>query len=212
MIGTLDVEEIAEQDVPACAEILADAFQDDPFQSYAVPDPLARREIARAQFRAYVRYARTSGLALTTTGERLGAALWLRPGEEEPGPEHPAAADFEALTRSLGPEAASRSLRIAQWLAGIRAQAAGPSFWYLMVLGVRADCRRRGIGSALVRPVLALADAEHVPCYLETVQPGNRAFYERLGFRLVRKARDEASGLRLLAFGRGAALHARRGR
>lgn len=194
------MEEIGEHAVVPCAEVLADAFQDDPFQGYAVPDPRARREIAQAQFQAYVRYALASGLALTTKGDRLGAALWLRPGETEPGPEHPAAAEFARLTQRLGPEATSRSLRIARWLAQIRAEVAGSSFWYLMVLGVRADSRHRGIGSALVRPGLALADAAQVPCYLETVQPANRAFYERLGFRLVRDAHDQASGLRLLAF------------
>ncbi|HEX5044397.1 MAG TPA: GNAT family N-acetyltransferase [Candidatus Polarisedimenticolaceae bacterium] len=198
--GGPEVEKIGEHDVVPCAEVLAGAFQDDPFQSYAIPDPRARREIARAQFQAYVRYARASGLALTTRGERLGVSLWLRPGETEPGPDHPAAADFAELTQRLGPEATSRSLRIAQWLARIRTEVAGTSFWYLMVLGVRADRRRRGIGSALVRPGLALAEADRVPCYLETVKPANRAFYEHLGFRLARDARDGASGLRVLAF------------
>jgi hypothetical protein len=54
-----------------------------------------------------------------------------------------------------------------------------------MVIGVLPAYQGQGIGSALVRPVLAEADMEDLPCFVETVQPHNQPLYERHGFRLV---------------------------
>jgi len=39
-----------------------------------------------------------------------------------------------------------------------------------------------GLASTVIAPVLALADADSLPCCLETSTPQNRAFYERRGF------------------------------
>jgi hypothetical protein len=46
------------------------------------------------------------------------------------------------------------------------------------------------------------ADAESLPCYLETAQPDNVAFYEHLGFRRLREAVEPESGMRLWTFRR----------
>ncbi len=40
----------------------------------------------------------------------------------------------------------------------------------------------RGIGRALLAPVLKIADATNALCYLETPFPRTHEFYERLGF------------------------------
>lgn len=44
-----------------------------------------------------------------------------------------------------------------------------------------------GVGSALMAPILARADADRVPCYLETAEAANVAFYQRRGFVTVRQ-------------------------
>jgi ribosomal protein S18 acetylase RimI-like enzyme len=57
--------------------------------------------------------------------------------------------------------------------------------WYLMVVGVDPDLQGRGVGSALVKEGPARADETRSPCYLETSDERNLAFYGRLGFRVV---------------------------
>jgi GNAT superfamily N-acetyltransferase len=42
----------------------------------------------------------------------------------------------------------------------------------------------RGIGSAMMFPVLSRCDAEGVPAYLEASSPRNRGLYERHGFEV----------------------------
>jgi GNAT superfamily N-acetyltransferase len=57
--------------------------------------------------------------------------------------------------------------------------------YYLWGLAVRPGEKRKGIGSALMEPVLAKADAEGMPIYLETHDEKNVAYYRRHGFELV---------------------------
>ena len=61
--------------------------------------------------------------------------------------------------------------------------------WYLSSLGVRPEVRGRGLGRALLGELLARADADGRPCYLETDKPENLAFYEPAGFRVERESR-----------------------
>ena len=56
--------------------------------------------------------------------------------------------------------------------------------WYLSLLVVDPDWQRRGFGSRLIRPGLAAADEEGLPCYLETQKEANLAWYARFGFEL----------------------------
>ena len=71
-----------------------------------------------------------------------------------------------------------------------------------MVVGVIPARHRQGFGRALLRPVLDRADAEGLPCYLETAQPENVAFYQKLGFDIIADMVEPRSRLRLWTFRR----------
>jgi GNAT superfamily N-acetyltransferase len=105
-----------------------------------------------------------------------------------------------AVADVMGADASERSLRIWKLFAEIRMKEAGPRYWYLLVIGVLPAYQGQGIGTALMRPVLAQADGDDLPCFVETVQPRNQPLYERNGFRLVHDHVDCDSGLRLLSF------------
>ena len=59
--------------------------------------------------------------------------------------------------------------------------------WYLATLGTDPEVQGRGIGSALLRPVLEHCDAEGQPAYLESSKEKNLAFYSRHGFEVVKE-------------------------
>jgi N-acetylglutamate synthase-like GNAT family acetyltransferase len=75
-----------------------------------------------------------------------------------------------------------------------------PAHWFVMVVGVAPEAQGTGIGRALLRPMIDRADAAAQPCYLETAQRTNVAFYEKLGFDRVVDTREPQSGLRLWTF------------
>jgi GNAT superfamily N-acetyltransferase len=56
--------------------------------------------------------------------------------------------------------------------------------WYLQLVMVDLAEQRRGLGEALLAPGLDRADAEGLPCYLETQREANLAYYARFGFEV----------------------------
>lgn len=60
---------------------------------------------------------------------------------------------------------------------------------YLALLTVDPEWQGRGLGGALLEPGLATADAEGLPCYLETQKEDNVGWYARHGFELVHVVR-----------------------
>lgn len=57
--------------------------------------------------------------------------------------------------------------------------------WYLALTGVDLVAQGRGLGSALLRHVLANCDRNGLPAYLEATAPRNRDLYERHGFNVI---------------------------
>jgi GNAT superfamily N-acetyltransferase len=54
--------------------------------------------------------------------------------------------------------------------------------WYLMWVAVEPELHGRGIGGRLAQEVISLADAQGMPCYLETFGVGTKALYQHRGF------------------------------
>ncbi len=68
--------------------------------------------------------------------------------------------------------------------------------WYLMILGVDPPRHGQGVGGALLAPMLARADAEGLPCYLETAKNRNVRFYQKHGFRVLVEDTMSENGFR----------------
>ena len=69
--------------------------------------------------------------------------------------------------------------------------------WYVSVLGVDPAAQGRGVGRALLEPVMKDARGSGLPCYLETANPSNVGFYQGSGFRVLHDFVEQLSGLRL---------------
>jgi ribosomal protein S18 acetylase RimI-like enzyme len=61
--------------------------------------------------------------------------------------------------------------------------------YYVRDIGVRPDTQGRGLGSALMRPLLDRCDQESLPAYIEASSERSAALYERLGFRHIEELR-----------------------
>ncbi|MFN3258813.1 MAG: GNAT family N-acetyltransferase [Ilumatobacter sp.] len=57
--------------------------------------------------------------------------------------------------------------------------------WYLQLLGTHPDWQRQGLGAALMQSMFERADAEGLPCYLETETLVNVGYYRRHGFDVI---------------------------
>jgi ribosomal protein S18 acetylase RimI-like enzyme len=113
------------------------------------------------------------------TRDSDGAALWFPPGFDVPvlGLLR-YALEFSRVCGAL------RSPATFTALARMMAKHPRQPHWYLMHLGVDPERQGRGIGTALLRPVLERCDRERVPAYLETSTELNLVLYRRHGFEV----------------------------
>jgi ribosomal protein S18 acetylase RimI-like enzyme len=189
-------------DLRAAAEALARAFQDDPLQTYVFPDPAERAARSPAHFAPLLRYGLKFGEVLTTAGAPAGAAVWLGPNAWEVTPDRAAAAGLDELPTVLGAAAAERFFSVLGAVDVHHHRDVPAAHWYVMVVGVEPEAQGSGVGRALLQPIMDRAEAAGQPCYLETAQPDNVAFYEHLGFRRLVEMVEQQSGLRLWTFRR----------
>ena len=195
-----EIVRLTEADLPAAAAALSRAFYNDPLQVYTLPDPVERHERSPALFSEALRYGLLFGEVLTTPGEPLGAAIWIGPDAWEITDERAARAGFDRLPPEMGAEAAARFFSVLALGDEPHRREVRPEHWWLMVLGVAPEAQGGGLARAFLEPVMQRADAAGQQCYLETANPANVAFYERMGFAQVAELVHEPSGLRLFAF------------
>jgi len=192
---------LAEPRVAEAAEALALAFMGDPLQSYTFPDPDERRRLSPAHFEAILRYGLLAGEVLTAAEPGAGAVVWLPPGSTGT----PEMADSSGLTRlaaAIGEAPAARFGSMIDRAEVIHHRLMPGPHWYVMVVGVSPAFQGQGYGRAFLQPTLDRADLDGIPVYLETAQPKNVSFYQRLGFAVLEETVDAETGLTLWAFRR----------
>jgi ribosomal protein S18 acetylase RimI-like enzyme len=58
--------------------------------------------------------------------------------------------------------------------------------YYLVYIGTKPNARGKGYASKLIRDMMAKADAENRPMYLESSSAANNVFYEKFGFEVIK--------------------------
>lgn len=179
----MDVRLAARSDIPALAQVLAAAFEIDPFSRWLFGEDERLRERLRVSFRALLRAAYLPKGHTYTTDDLAGAALWAPPGRWKLTVSQQLRL-APSFLRVLGPRRLSRA-----GPAGRAIDAAHPVLphWHLSVLGVAPERQRSGIGAALMRPILERADREGVLAHLETSRAENVPYYVRYGFEVARE-------------------------
>jgi ribosomal protein S18 acetylase RimI-like enzyme len=100
--------------------------------------------------------------------------LYARPAEDPWPPMH------ATFTRA-------EQARWASFDAAVAVPMDAPPHWYLGVLATEPGRQGRGLGSAVVGPVLAAADRTGQDAWLETMSERNLVLYGRLGFEVARE-------------------------
>jgi GNAT superfamily N-acetyltransferase len=175
---TSDVRKARPTDAAAVASALAAAFTDDPVFRWILPDGAARPAATRAFFDLVVEILAPHDDAWTTTAGVSGAALWVPAGRAAMSDER-----GERFAAELGELCAPHGDRVLELIGLMDEQHPHEPHEYLWFVGVVPAAQGRGLGSALMAPVLERADRTGHPAYLEATSLLNKALYERHGFR-----------------------------
>jgi len=165
----------------AAAEALALAFAADPCWAHLLPDEGARAERLLAFFGEEIESLTPDHREVWVTEDGGGAAIWAPPGSWR-----------VPLGRTLGGAPRMREVFGRRLFLALRAgmrvdreHPRDPAHWYLDFLGVEPRRQGRGVGGALLAPMLELCDREGIPAYLGASTERNRALYERNGFEMT---------------------------
>ncbi|MDP9325261.1 MAG: GNAT family N-acetyltransferase [Candidatus Dormibacteraeota bacterium] len=164
-------------EVHRLAAVLARAFYDDPPTRWVFPADSRRVSQLDRSFALYLRKLWFAQDECYTTDGIAGAAIWESPGKWQ-------TSVFQQLRLAPALLAINGRFfpRLLQTITVLESNHPKELHYYLPFVGVDPELQGRGIGSALLRPILDRCDREGVPAYLEASTPGNRALYERHGF------------------------------
>jgi ribosomal protein S18 acetylase RimI-like enzyme len=143
------------------------------------PNADARRRKLPTFFRSLLRASLPFGEVYTTDDARC-AAIWNPPGTFPMGWYTDARLGL-ATTRLVG----LRTAACARGLMYFASHHPKERHWYLQMLGTDPDRQGRGVGSAIMAPVLERCDGERERVYLESSKERNIPFYERHGFQVA---------------------------
>lgn len=182
--GGHEIRKAGPDRVADMARTLARAFQDDPVIAWLVPDD-ARRRVAME--RAYAFFLRRIWLRHEETyvvGGAAGVCIWVPPGTWKLGVGEQLGL-LPAMARIYG----RRTPRVLAALAALEKDHPTEPHYYLPFMGVEPESQGRGMGSALMHPILTRCDAEGAAAFLEASSPRNRALYECHGFEVTEEFR-----------------------
>jgi ribosomal protein S18 acetylase RimI-like enzyme len=172
-------------DLPVLTRMLTRAFDDDPVARYGCPrDELRPWMLERFHAARNRQMLRSGEIWMSAGGE--SAAVWAAPDRWRS-----AVRDDLAFSRAmLHPRLLRRAPLVGWGLHGIeRRHPAAPPHWYLATLGTDPEAQGRGLGTAVLAPVLEECDRDGIGAYLESSKERNLDYYARFGFRVTRELR-----------------------
>lgn len=175
-------------DLPAVSAMLGRAFEDDPITLH----------LYRGGTDLVPRVGRVMGILAAShlkdgrtwvTADCSAVGVWAPPEHWKTPPTLYLTHGLPML-RAIG----FRNARHISTLAAIEKLHPTEPHHYLAILGADPSAQGKGYGSQLVRVVTDQADAELMPCYLESSKLANVPFYERHGFHVTREIRVAGNG------------------
>ncbi|MGN6371636.1 MAG: GNAT family N-acetyltransferase [Solirubrobacteraceae bacterium] len=180
----MDLRVAAVDDVRRLAEVLSDAFYEDPIFGWMMPDERSRLGRLRRFFSVQLRHVGLARGRVWTSEDLVGASVSTPPGAWRVPPR-------AALL--LGSTFGLRLVRATRLLAAVEARHPRTAHYYFADIGVLSSMQGRGIGSALMQPTLERCDRERLPAYLEASSERSAILYERLGFQVTSELRVAGS-------------------
>ena len=176
-----ELYKLQKKDIKKAANVLANAFYDDPIYHKMEIGEDKRRTISELMIRFSFRYGN-----LVSTSENLEGVMAITP--------HDKPMTFLRIIRS-GAFIVSMKLVSLRKMMGAVEKAMEEAkkslnlepYIYLFIIGVSQEFQGKGFGGKLLRAIVEKADIERKPMYLETQNEKNVSLYEKYGFHVVKK-------------------------
>jgi ribosomal protein S18 acetylase RimI-like enzyme len=176
-------------DVPALADLLVRAFDDDPVSKFMFAGDRRHRLGLHSFFTAQIRHQFLPYGHVYTTAAGDGAAVWGPPDRHRNG-----VAELVQLLPTAPFLLSTRVHRALQLLFQVDGLHPTEPHWYLATLGTAPERQGHGVGSALLTSMLATVDEAGEPAYLESSKERNVPLYARFGFEVIGEVHAPGGG------------------
>lgn len=194
-----DIRTLGPGDLDEAADVLAAAFFADPMLVALFPDGGARARVAGLLFRAILAGDIRRGRVLGVGSPIEAVAVWHLAGDPRRSVRGTLAVAAGQARLLPWARALARAWELQAGIEQLQREHGAAGRSHLYFLGVRPEAQGRGLGGALVRPIL---DA-HGPAWTETQNPANVGLYEHLGFEIAGTREVPSLGLTVFGMRRG---------
>jgi GNAT superfamily N-acetyltransferase len=180
VVDRIEVTRAAPDRLDVLAPVFGRAFAEEPMMLWPLGDQGDVVERYTRCFSYVLDLALARGDVLEA-GDGNGAAIWFPPGEAHTTPGHP------WTQPRIDTLAADAQLYDDFW-NWVDDHTPEEPLWQLDSIGVRAQDRGRGVGSALIRAGIERARSDGVGAFVTTGSARNVPIYERCGFEVLEEA------------------------
>ena len=178
--------EVPQDRINEAADATADAFIGacDPIGIFMFQNEPDHLVLKRRFYRSLVTACPPKAVTHGTSPGLEAVSIWFPPGvdhSEDADPDPFSAEDF------ADPGTMERMQAVSDVIDALTGDLGQEPQWYLHLVAVRPQFIDRGYASLLVRPMLAMAAKEGIPCTLITQSMENVRKYEHWGFSVVKE-------------------------
>jgi len=189
-------------DVNQAAQVISQAFEDDPLCVFMLPRKRTRTKTLYKFFRALGEVSIKNHRGYGAGDPLQGVAYWKLPNQESMSINLKSLKKFVPLVFTLYPIGLVRARAVLDRIDTLHEKHADGPHFYLDNLGVLPSARGKGVSSKLIRPFLEMADTQRTIVYTDTVTPSNVALYEHFDFQCVEQSPVSGTGLTVFALRR----------
>ena len=175
---------INKDDVRTAAQVLGKSFIDYPIFSYILPDRSYREKKIEFLFTFLINLGLLNGEAIATSSKLEGISIWIDSSSKKPSTVKILWSCLIPLILRVDPKSVFRFIKIGLAKAKARRCILKCHYFLLDIIGVNPIYQNQGYARRMIESKLKEYDNQPNPCYLETSDKENLAFYEKFNFRL----------------------------
>ena len=168
------------------AEALYDALQDNAF--YITMEKSIDNGSSKEAIIRYMDYSiiegEKYGEIFIPEDHDYGVSVWVKPLNKKLEKEKNKQKKI-FLKDYMGNKSLDTYTSIVNFMSGKAVSFVNEKSWYLSIIGILPEFQGQGQGRGLVESILNRTEQLSIPTYVETFNPRNITFYNRLGYKVV---------------------------
>jgi GNAT superfamily N-acetyltransferase len=178
---------LQQSDLSKASTVLSQSFNNYPIFEYVIPNPVYRRDHLKYLCRFILGLGVSRGEVIAPSNKIEGVSIWLPSSGSSVSSMDAIRAGLLGLVFYIDIKTLGRFLELGNIKGKMRAEIVQGPYYLCDMIGVDPKFQRFGYGRKMIEAKLCDFDEAKMPCYLETSELKNIAYYERFGFTLIHK-------------------------